>query len=275
MQNLLAFFQRYGHLFVFLLLELLFIGLYVQFNNYPRAATFSTANRVASGFYSLTYKVERFFTLSAENERLAEENMRLRQIINASDTSETGDFPIDSIVDDSLDYTYIHGRAIENSIKRATNFVTINRGRADGVEPYMGIINSDGVVGIVSHVSEHFCAANSLLNVNTRISATLEGSGNFGTLIWDGEDPKIALLKEINIHVPVKTGDRVLTSGFSGIFPRGLLIGTVKTVERKAESNFYEISVDLAVDFGRLDNLYIIKYPLRSELDSLQNLLRN
>ena len=119
---------------------------------------------------------------------------------------------------------------INNSINRRSNYLTLNRGRIHGIKPQMAVIGPAGVVGIVLHVSNHFCTVLSLLNSQIKLSAKIRENNYFGSLTWDGKDPIYATLGEINKHVKIEVGQHVVTSAYSTIFPENINIGLVEEV---------------------------------------------
>src|SRR5690606_20840103 len=128
----------------------------------------------------------------------------------------------DSVLDSlgETQYTYTVARVISNSVHQKNNYLTINRGLEEGIEKGAGVISSHGIVGIVLNVSKHFATIQSLLHADTRVSASLANSNAFGSLVWGTEnyDSQKVLLKDIPNHVKVKSGELVITSGYS-LFP--------------------------------------------------------
>ena len=170
-------------------------------------------------------------------------------------TDSTGSFP----------YRFIVADVVSNSVTRLANYVTLNKGRADGVEPDMGVVSDRGVVGIVSTVSEHFSVVIPLLNPKSRLSCKILGSNYFGSLTWNGHDARLANLEELPRHVKFEKGDTVVTSGYSAVFPAGIIVGRVVDYKKQRDDNFYSLDVELATDFRVLDHVRIIKNYRQAE----------
>ena len=134
----------------------------------------------------------------------------------------------------------------------------------------MGVISSQGIVGVIRGASEQFSTVISLLNSELRVSAKLQGSGYYGPLNWNGGDYRYATLRDIPLHASVNQGDTVVTSGYSAIFPEGILIGFVDGYQEKG-GRFYEVEVNLSTDFKKLNHVYIVKNLLKQEQDQLEN----
>ena len=178
------------------------------------------------------------------------------------------------MVSDSLkhqQYSFIMAKVINNSITRRNNYLTLDKGSLLGVKPEMGVVTSQGVVGIVKNVSEHFCTVMSVLHKDTRIGARFKNNNYFGSLAWEGTDPKTAVLKDIAKHVIFKTGDTVVTTSYSAVFPENILIGTVQSSEIKPGENFYNIQIKLSTNFSNLTYVYVVNNIFKSEQREMES----
>lgn len=243
----------------------------VNFNSYQRASWISSSSKVSGGVYDNFNSATQYFKLKQINEELAKENAFLRSQMPSSFHDSKDYF---SLVYDSLNsrqYTYRTAKVINNSVNKHFNYITLNKGTDNGIVKEMGVISSKGVVGIVRDVSDHYSSVISILNTRLLISGKLKESGFFGALSWDGGDFKYAWLNEIPIHAPVAVGNLVVTSGFSSIFPEGILIGTVEDVKRDQGESFYRIKVKLSVDFKNLSYVELISNNMRDEQINIEN----
>jgi rod shape-determining protein MreC len=135
----------------------------------------------------------------------------------------------------------------------------------------MGIISADGVVGVITNVSPNYSTGLSLLNKRLSIPAKITKNNYFGALVWDGEHSNTADLKEIPFHIMVNVGDTVVTSGYSSIFPEGLMIGTITKWEQDPGTNFYNIKVELSTNFRTLKYVEVVKNTKQAELKKLES----
>jgi len=231
----------------------------------------SSANVISASVFSATDAVSQYFNLATVNKELAEENAQLRAQLKQSYIS--GISRQKQIKDSSLSqqYTYQVAKVINNSTNRRKNYLTLNRGEKHGVKKDMAVISSGGIVGIVDDVSEHFCTVVSFLNTNYRVSAKFKKNNYFGSCYWVGGPIRKAFLGEIPYHVDVSKGDEIVTNSFSSIYPSGIPIGTVSDFSVSDEENFYDITIDLAVDFKNLEYVYIVGNLLRTEQVALEN----
>lgn len=270
MRNLLLFFVRYHLLFLFLALQGISLYIYIQYNNYQRSVFYNSSNYVVGQFYQRVNNVKSYFNLRTVNNDLAEENARLRALLKESQYIDTSTFRLKEDTTLHQKYMYIDADVIRNTVNLKNNFITLNRGSVHGITEGMGVISSKGVVGKIHTVSANFCTVLSLLNPNTRIPPKIEGNDYFGTLTWDGDNPSFATLNEINMHAPVKEGQRVVTSGYSNIYPENIPIGTIEEKFVPPGENFYKIKVRLFTNFETLQKVYIIKNLLQAEQDTLE-----
>lgn len=270
MKNILSFIVRYHFILLFMVLEILAITMLVFSNHYQNTIAIGYGNNIASNIYKSTQNVEEYFYLKKINENLALENAMLRQMKNVSFyQTDTNSF----WVSDTLykqQYLYINARVINNSVNKQKNYITLDKGRNQGVQPDMAVFSPSGVVGIVTHVSDNFSHVMSLLNRNMRFSGKILSSDQMGSVIWDGVSPSKGLLSDIPFHVKLKNGDTIVTSGFSTSYPANLMVGTIENFRVDQGSHFYIISFKYSVDFNALQHVYIVKNLLKEEQEELE-----
>ena len=263
MRNLLNFFLRYSSWFVFLIYVALSCYLLFTRNPFQHHVYLTSANAVASGIYEVTSQVtsyiglrdinddlqQRNAALEAEVMKLRQQNKRLRLEI-AQDSLRS----IDSI--DQLNF--VTASVINNSVIRPYNYITIDKGTADGIGPEMGVMDQNGVVGVTNVSTGHHTRIISLLNPNFRLSCKLRGNSAFGSLVWDGKSPSEALLEELPKQVKFHKGDTIITSGYSAMFPEGIPVGTVIGSTRGDDDNFHTLRIHLLTDFTTLSTVKVI-----------------
>ena len=270
MQSLLRFLLRYHFTLLFILLETLAIVLLIQNNNYQNTSFVRFTRNIKGKFYDQTVKVEQYLNLREKNKTLKEENVYLRNFIAKNMDAEVDTFKKKIDTSYNQQYYYIRATVLNNSINKQHNYLTLNKGSATGVKPEMGVISSNGIVGVVRGVSEHFCSVISLLNSELSVSAKLKNSGYYGSFNWTGRDYRYGKLQDIPLHVQVSEGDSVITSGYSAIFPEGILVGFVEDYQEKG-GRFLELTVELSTDFKKLNNVYIVRNLLKEEQKQLEN----
>lgn len=271
MRNLIQFFIRYSVFFLFLILETLSFVLILKSNEYQRSAFFSSANTITADLYKISNSVVEFFSLRSENANLSEENAQLHnQIVslenklNATRKSDSTYIPAEN------NLSYISAKVINNSTNKPKNYLTINKGLRDGIMPDMGVVCSDGVVGVIRTVSEKFSVVIPILNSDLSINCKFKNSNYIGPLRWLGSDYRYANLIDIARHVQVHVGDTLITSGLTSVFPEGIPVGQVERFKLDDSDAYYTILVRLSVNFRTLSYVNVIKNAHFKEQKSLE-----
>lgn len=277
MNNLIEFFKNNFHYFllaVLLVLSMLMLGKSMSYSGY-KLARFSQS--ITGPIQKSWSGVMHTFSLGPENEKLVQQNIALlreqdNMFIVKDDTTLTQMSEVDSLHTKRMrlyDYSYAH--VIFKTTDQAFNYIIVDKGSEDGICKDMAVTSPTGVVGVVSDVSKHFSAIIPILHPDSRISAIVSPINQVGTVVWEGPDPEVAFLENIPQHLEINVGDSVMTSGFSNIFPKGMLIGTVKEVMVGKNASFLTIKLRLATDFRRLGLVYLIENQYKSEIDTLKS----
>jgi rod shape-determining protein MreC len=270
MRNLLNFLLKYNNIIVFLLLEGLALYWLTTGNNYHNSRMVKGMQGVTRGLEERISNVRSYLSLREINSSLASENNALRNSIERFTRQENLKFVS---VNDTLfrqQYQYTSAKVINNSVNKQKNFFTLDKGNRQGIKVNMAVTNGKDIAGVIVGCSENFSVAISLLNLDFRLSSRIKSNGYFGSLIWDGRNYRHALLNEIPQHINVNLGDTVETTGYSAIFPEGMLIGKVSSL-KKSGSDFYKITVELFTDFQKLQYVNVIGNLKRSEQLELEN----
>lgn len=265
MHNLTEFLAKHNHWFVFLVLEVVSMVLLFRYNSYQGSVWFSSANAVTGKVYEWDSAVESFFSLSGVNSQLTQRNAFLEQQVRMLDDSiarltrsqEAAVTRLSSMVP-FQGCRLIPAKVVANMVNRYDNLITIDKGSADGVKRDMGVVCGMGVVGIVYLVSEHYSIVIPALNSHSNISCTIQRRGYFGYLRWQGGSSQLAYLEDVPRHAHFKLGDNVVTSGYSSVFPPGVMVGKVLHVFNSADGLSYRVQVKLSTDFARLRDVCLV-----------------
>lgn len=264
MQQLINFFIRNKNFLLFLLLFAIALGLTFQSHSYHKSKFISSANFLTGGIYESISSVSSYFNLRNENELLLEENNRLKSLIFNSETDSVNDIMTTG------NFSLRPSRVFKNSYSATNNYLTIDHGLNDSIDIDYGVITSKGIVGIIDKVSSNYSRVLSILNTNSRVNAQLKKSNHFGTLTWDGDSPEIVQLIDIPKQAPVSPGDTIITSGRSTIFPKGILIGTVRSYKIDETENYYTLQIDLFNDMTDVGHVHIIENKDAAEIKELE-----
>lgn len=277
MRKLLDFLVGKRHWFLFILLEILSLVLVYRNNAYQRNIIFSSANVVTGHIASVSGYVTSYLNLRDINKELLERNGELEMALlelqdqldmMVADTATFAGFAPDST--ERFPYSFVTAEVVNNSVTHLSNYITINKGRKEGIAPDMGVVSERGVVGIVSTVSDNFAVVIPLLNPKFRLSCKVLGSSYFGSLSWNGRNAQYANLDELPRHVEFQKGDTIVTSGYSAVFPSGIIVGTVAAFEKQHDDNFFSLEVKLATDFQALNNVRVINNYHQAEQVSVE-----
>jgi rod shape-determining protein MreC len=270
MRNILVFIIRYHFLLLFVLLEFFSITLLVNSTYYQSSVILKAGSRVTGRFYTSISNATDYFKLATTNEHLANENALLRQMKGVSFLrNDTASF----WVHDTLyrqQYKYIVAKVVLNTVGKRNNYIMLDKGSGSGIKKDMAVITSNGIVGTVVNVSENFSWVMSMLNKQTRISGRILKNNQMGTIMWNGINHLYGTLTDIPAHVKIAKGDTIVSSGFSYIFPAGIMIGTITDFRVEQGDHFYTIPFKFSVDFNALQYVYVVNNLMKDEQESLE-----
>ena len=276
MRNLINFLLKYNYWFLFVILEVASFVLFFFFNNYQQSAYFTSANTVVGAVYEVSGGISSYFHLKSVNEDLLDRNMLLEEQINNLEKA-LKERQLDSIAVNSIrkmpqkDYQLFKARVIKNSLNLADNYITLDKGSSSGIHSEMGVVDGNGIVGIVYETSPSYSVVISVLNSKSNISCKIVGSDYFGYLKWEHGDSRYAYLKDLPRHAEFNLGDTVVTSGFSTVFPEGIMVGTVDDMSDSHDGLSYLLKIKLATDFGKLSDVRVIARNGQQEQKELEN----
>ena len=259
-------------------MQALCIYFIVSYNKFHQAAFGQTMNVFTGGINKQYNKAEYYFQLSKTNDSLVVANQRLynklKENYNITD-SGTKSVVIDSIRIDSIvrykKFNYLNAKVVSNSVSQQSNFIVVNGINVKYFKKGMGVVDiNNSVVGIVTEVDGDYAVIMSLMHKDSRLNGKIFGKESpSGTLSWAGKEPNLLSLTNISKSATVKEGDSVVTN-ISGTFPKGLLIGRVKTVKPEKANNNFNIELKTAVNFYNLEFIYAIQSV---DADPIKNIL--
>lgn len=270
MQQIISFLYKNKLFILFLLLEVLAVIFTIQSHSFHKSKFVNSANFVSGGIYNRINNFKEFLLLKKENQRLSEENVYLRNLLQLEERKAEEE---DLVSIDSTRYMqkfrYTSAKVINNNYRNNNNYLTIDKGAKSGIEPDQGVMNSKGIIGITKSVSGNYATVLSILNVNSRINAKLKTSEHYGSLSWNNEDYNVVQLLDLPVQAAIYVGDTVVTGGRSTIFPEGIPIGTIK--DFKTLNNHYEyIDVALFNDMSAIGYVEVIKNFEKLEIKELE-----
>jgi rod shape-determining protein MreC len=269
MYGIITFFRKNYFVLLFTALEFLSLSFVFRNNYYHEAGYFNSSNRIAGSIYKTESDITSYFGLKNQNNQLVEENAKLHNVIGS--INDTAKHP--KILQKNpygQQFNFMTAEVIDNTTNLLNNHITLNVGKIQGVMSGMGVMAPSGIVGIVVNVSDHYSVVMSLLHKNFQLSAMLKKGGAFGTITWKGGDYQMALLSQIPMSEKIKVGDTVVTSGYSNIFPKDVMVGVVEDFKPIPDQYFFSIKVRLATNFKKLRYVYIVSDLAKQEKTDLE-----
>ena len=182
--------------------------------------------------------------LQEEIDRLREvelENRRLQELLG---------------FEERVPYPMIPARVVGKDFNSWSRTLTLSPGRAAGIRSGMAVIRPEGVVGRVLSVSPHYALVQLVIDGGSDVPVIFQRTRTQG--IVEGKITNQCRVKYLNRLADIRVGDRVVSSGLGGVFPKGLLVGTVTSVHKKPYGLFQEVTVTPAVDFATLEEVLVI-----------------
>lgn len=279
MRNLLNFLLKYNYCFLFILLELISFVLLFRFNHYQGSVFFTSSNKLAGSVYEAANQVTGYFHLKSINDDLVQKNVELElqmEYLRKALADMIGDsMSVEQLKKDALSgYDMYKARVINNSLTHIDNYITIDKGEKDGIRSEMGVVNGNGIVGIVYLTSDNYSVVIPVLNSKSNISCKIKKSDYFGFLKWEGGSSKYAIVKDMPRHSLFSLGDTVVTSGHSAVFPGGIPVGTIEEITDSQDGLSYQLKVKLFTDFARLNDVRVIVRKGQEEQIKLEQKLK-
>lgn len=276
MNSIFQFLYKHLHWLVFVVLEIVCFVLLFSFNGFQGSIYLSTANVVSARLMVGKSRVASYFALDQTNEALAMQNAILQQRVTELEQM-LGQFRLDSLSEaEAIDKVRRMGfrispvRIVDNSINKTDNFITIDKGSADGLVPDMGVIDCAGTLGVVYKCSQHYSLVMPLLNSKSSLSCKVLGGDSFGFLKWEGGDARYAMLYDLPRYAEVQIGDTIVTSGHSVSFPEGIMVGRVAEMFPSSDGLYVTLKVLLSAGFDQLGHAFVVSKMDADELVALK-----
>ena len=230
----------------------------------------NTSSGVVGWFVEKKHNITKHFSLSEANDSLAAENADLREMLPESfyKLQDRVYYVNDTLYEQQ--YNYIPAQVINSSDNKRDNYFTLNKGAKSGIQPDMGVVSKEGIIGFVIDVSDHYSIVKTVLSEDINISVKLKKNNEHWLLKWDGKDNKIAQLNGVTRDIDIKEGDEIVTRGNKGMFPENQVVGTVKDIKSQDGKSTLDVSIQLAVNFNAAYHVYVVKNILRNEQEKLE-----
>ncbi|OUW38124.1 MAG: rod shape-determining protein MreC [Flavobacteriaceae bacterium TMED184] len=258
MRNLILFFIKNKEHFVYLITFVLSIFLVSANDNDKMSVVRGFSSDIISLISKPMVKVKSLAIVNEENQYLREKNLQLnlelQSILYAADENEKLRELLDFKRNTSLNI--IPSRIINKGIQTNINSLTIDIGSSVGVRPNQAVLTPDGIIGKTIQSGKNSSLVQSISDNNFRLSVRIMPSGAVGILRWYKNN--ICKIYEVQKNVNISIGDRVITSGFSKIYPPKLPVGYVSGVYDERGSYQKVVNVEIQNDFESIQNVFVI-----------------
>ena len=278
MSQLFRLIFRIRNFLLFLILELVSFWLIVKNNLYWDVSFFNSSNYYAAKTLESSNYVKNYMNLGSVNDQLIAENAQLKKLVSATNEFKAREgeyYKVDSAF--ALRFEFKVAKVVNNTVHLSKNYLTLDKGKLDGIEPGMGVICPQGVVGQVMECSDHFSRVYSILHSGSEVSSEIKNltlrtknDKALGIAKWGGLNPRVIDLTTIDRFKPIRKGDSVITSEQNVIFPSGTMLGKIRKLSAKQDQAFFDIEVELSTDFQNLSYVYIVNNKLKKEQELLE-----
>lgn len=275
MYYLLEFIRKYHYVLLFLLLEGVSLALLFRFNSYQGSVWFSSANSAVAGVNGWYAEAASYIGLRDVNRQLSDENVRLQleteQLREAlRHATHEPSYTEQRVREQLAGYELIPATVVSNNAGQSNHYLVIDCGSDKGVQPEMGVVSGNGVVGIVYLVGPNYSLVIPVTNKKSSISCRIRGQNYFGYLQWEGKSLRHACVDDIPRYAHVKKDEVVETSGYSSVFPPGIFVGRITDIRNSADGQSYKLDVALGTNFSSLRDVNVIATPYKAEIDTLR-----
>ena len=273
MRSIYYLISRFHVLILFVLLEIFALSLVFKSHKYQEVKFLNTSNAFAGNILGYVNSFYSFIHLGTNNKALIEENVRLKaQIRYQNNYTYDSTLPKNS---EQYTFEYIPAKIVNNSINKNINYITLNKGSKDGIEKGLGVVSSNGVVGVITNISENFSLVMSVISIKSLIGVKHKNTNALGNLRWNGNNPYVLQVDNLSKTLPVKINDTIVTAGFSSLFPPDIVVAKVKRLKPEESTSFYEMDVQLTNNINSLSYVYVVKNSKKKEIDALQSQVAN
>ena len=231
MQQVIDFIIRKKDVVVYFILLLFSLVLILNSNYFQKSKVLLFSNSISNYTTENLNYFKEYFKLKEINYNLSKENLVLKNQLEKFSRRTK----LDSLK--NVNFSYKNAKIISNNLSSTKNHLIINKGVKHGLKNEMGVISSNGIVGIINRISKNYSSVMSILNINTKINAKVKRTSHFGTLEWYGLRTDYMILNDIPETANIEVGDSIITGGMSLIFPEGINIGIVSEIINQNKYN--------------------------------------
>lgn len=250
---------------VFLLLEIIAVVFIVRGNENQKLIFDNTVSIYATKIQQRSDRLRSYIGLENVIDSLVEENAQLTErLSNIQFNSEA-----DGIFDQDNAFEVMPAKVISKTTNGLRNYFILNKGKKDGAGKGQGVISRNGVVGLIAAVSEDYSRAELFMHKDHRLSVRVKNSHVFGVMQWEEWTENQYYMDHAHKYFPLNTGDTLVTSGYSLIFPPELPVGQVRDFRQLSKSGATRIQIEMFKPLPSVQYVYIMQGDFSDQIDSL------
>lgn len=265
--DILSLFKEYLVLAFCILISVALLSL----NDTPQIRNIRSVAVVAVGFVQDAFGfIPNYFSLRNENTILRERNVSLASEVSLLRESRLENIRLRKLLElkDRSELAYVAANIVGKNQQPMRSSVTIDVGENQGVRYNMPLVTDAGLAGRIVATAGEYAIGQLLLHKDFRASVVIERERVDCILAWEGGD--YLLLKNVPRTAEIRIGDVIVTSGLSTIYPPGIKVGVIASVELHQGALFKEIRVLPAVDFSRLEEVFVVLHKPDSSRIALE-----
>ena len=200
-------------------------------------------------------------TLKEENQKLKDENSQLQEQLRELEILKSENNTLKEYVnlkDKYSSYTTVPAYVIQRSLSNYDKLIVINAGTDDGINVNMPVISESGLVGHVISVTNDTAKIQTIIDTASNVSANISNVQDSVVLKGTLNSTEILKATYIPADSTILQGDEVVTSGLGGIYPKGILVGNVKTVVNTQNEADRYAEIVVSTDFSNLETVLVI-----------------
>lgn len=220
--------------------------------------THSAVEKTQKVFFSLFH----FYSLGKSNEQLTRQMEELQNKLLETEEIRKENDRLNELLQfkSQLKFRVVPAKIIGHDSSNWKKSILINKGREDGVLTHHAVICPKGIVGKIVESFDHNAKVMLIIDNDSQVGGMILRTRDIGVLY--GRDKDICLLNYLSRNADIKKGDLVITSGFDGFFPKGVILGEVEKVYSEDFGLYKYAEIVPAVDFNKLEEVLVIKTHL-------------
>ncbi len=270
MKNLIQFVIQNGYPLVFIFLQVIAFYIIFNYNYFQQSAIYRSGSEITGSISKKKSSITDYLNLADANVRLASENALLHNQKLSSFIVVNKEFRVINDTLYKIKYRYAPAKVVNSTYSKISNYLTIDKGSLDGFKENMGVINDNGLVGVITSISKNFSIVMPVIHPKSLLSVMVKDKHYYGLLKWDGKNYNVTKMNDVSNHAVLSIGDTIITRETT-IFPEGIPVGRIKKFEKITGSNFLNIYIELFVDYSKIYQVYCIENLMAEEQMELEN----